>query len=69
MQPYPCQSVVEVPREDGEVPHHLPGTNPYLDEYARKHNLPVEATRGGADTALPEFMKKIPAARPGGEQR
>jgi hypothetical protein len=59
MQPYPCQSVIEVQREDGEVPHNLPGKNPYINDYAKKHNLPVEATRGGAETALPEFAKKI----------
>jgi len=59
MAPYPCQSVIEVPREDGEVPHNLPGKNTYIDEYAKKHNLPVEATRGGAETALPEFMKRL----------
>ncbi len=59
MAPYPCQSVIEVPREDGDVPHHLPGKNPFLNDYAKKHNLPVEATRGGAETALPEFMKKV----------
>jgi len=59
MAPYPCQSVIEVQREDGDVPHHLPGKNPYLTEYAKKHNLPVEATRGGAETALPEFQKKL----------
>jgi hypothetical protein len=59
MAPYPCQSVIEVQREDGDVPHHLPGKNPYLTEYATRHNLPVEATRGGAETALPEFAKKI----------
>ena len=59
MAPYPCQSVIEVQREDGDVPHHLPGKNPYLTEYAEKHNLPVEATRGGAETALPEFQKKL----------
>ena len=58
MAPYPCQSVIEVQREDGEVPHNLPGKNPYINDYAKKHNLPVEATRGGAETALPEFMKK-----------
>jgi hypothetical protein len=58
MAPYPCESVVEVPRPKGEVPHHLPGANPYIEEYARKHHLPVEATRGGAETALPEYMKK-----------
>jgi len=59
MAPYPCQSVIEVPREDGEVPHNLPGKNTYIDEYAKKHNLPVEATRGGAETALLEFMKRL----------
>jgi hypothetical protein len=59
MAPYPCQSVVEVQREEGDVPSYLPGQNPYIDEYAKKHNLPVEATRGGAETALPEFMKKF----------
>ena len=57
--PYPCKEVVEVPREAGEVPHHLPGQNPYLSEFATKHHLPLEATRGGAETALPEFGKKI----------
>jgi hypothetical protein len=58
MAPYPCESVVEVPREEGDVPHHLPGKNPFIDDYAKKHHLPVEATHGGAETALPEFMKK-----------
>jgi hypothetical protein len=51
--------VVEVPHEAGEVPHYLPGQNPYVKEFAEKHKLPVEATRGGAETALPEFGRKI----------
>ena len=46
-------------RDPGDVPHHLPGQNPYLGEFAKKHNLPIEATRGGAETALPEFAKKL----------
>jgi hypothetical protein len=41
------------------VPHYLPGQNPYLTEFAKKYNLPVEATRGGAETALPDFRKKM----------
>ena len=57
--PYPCKEVVEVPRDEGEVPHYLPGQNPYTSEFAAKHGLPVEATRGGAETALPEFRRKI----------
>ena len=57
--PYPCKEVVEVPHDPGEVPHYLPGQNPYVKEFAEKHKLPLEATRGGAETALPEFAKKI----------
>ena len=56
MQPYPCYPTVEVPREKGEVPHHLPGENPFLGEFAKKHNLPQNGVRGGAETALPEFI-------------
>jgi hypothetical protein len=70
MAPYPCDAVVEVPREKGAVPHHLPGTNPFLEEYAKKHKLPVDAVRGGVETALPEYMRKVntgAAARPGVE--
>jgi hypothetical protein len=59
IQPYPCQPAVEVERAQGDVPHHLPGQNPYFGEFAKKHNLPIEATRGGAETALPEFAKKL----------
>jgi hypothetical protein len=59
MQPYPCQPAVEVDRDPGDVPHHLPGQNPYIGEFAKKHNLPLEATHGGAETALPEFAKKL----------
>jgi hypothetical protein len=68
MAPYPCESVIEVPRADGEVPHILPGQNRYWDDYAAKYHLPIDATRGGAPTALPEFMKQFraPAAGPQG---
>jgi glyoxylase-like metal-dependent hydrolase (beta-lactamase superfamily II) len=61
MQPYPCYPTTEVDREKGEIPHHLPGSNPFLEEYAKKHNLPLAGVRGGAATALPEFMKSPPA--------
>jgi glyoxylase-like metal-dependent hydrolase (beta-lactamase superfamily II) len=59
MAPYPCQPAVEVERPPGEVPNYLPGQNPYLTEFATKFKLPVEATRGGAATALPEFSKRV----------
>ena len=32
------------------MPHHLPGENPYLTEFAQRHGLPSEAARGGAET-------------------
>lgn len=68
MQPYPCYPTVEVPRARGDVPHHLPGQNPFLGEYATKHALPPAAVRGGAATALPEYAtlagRTVPAAAP-----
>ena len=41
------------------VPHYLPGENPYVDELTKLYGIPQEAVLGGADTALPEFRKKI----------
>ena len=57
--PYPCDVVEEVDRARGVVPSFLPGTNPSLEEFAMRHNLPFEATRGGAETMYPEFRKKM----------
>jgi hypothetical protein len=61
VQPYPCESVVEVVRDRGVVPNYLPGQNPYLKEFANRFKLPYEATRGGSETALPEYARKIAA--------
>jgi hypothetical protein len=57
--PYPCQYVVEINREQGYVPHHLPGSNNFLREFATKFGLPFEPTRGGAETTYPEFASKV----------
>jgi len=46
-------------RPDGFVPHHLPGTNPWLKEFADAYGLPVEATRGGKATTYPEYQLKL----------
>ena len=43
-------------RPDGYVPHHLPGTNVQLKEFAEEYRLPFEATRGGKDTTYPEYQ-------------
>jgi cyclase len=64
IDPYPCEVGEEVVRTEGVVPHHLPGTNPFLSEFAGRFGLPVAATRGGAETMYPEYraaMRK-PAA-------
>jgi len=47
----------EIERPAGEVPHHLPGANPFLEDYAARNNLPARAVRGGAETALPEYLR------------
>jgi hypothetical protein len=46
-------------RPDGFVPHHLPGTNPWLKEFADAYGLPLEATRGGKATTYPEYQLKL----------
>jgi hypothetical protein len=58
VQPYPCESVDEVIRAAGVVPHHLPNTNDGSEQYAKKHHLSLEGAKGGAETALPEFAKR-----------
>jgi hypothetical protein len=57
--PYPCDVVEEVERGKNVVPHFLPGTNPSLKEFAETHQLPQEATRGGAATMYPEYQSKL----------
>ena len=42
-----------------EVPHHLPGENPYLTEFAQRHGLPSEAARGGAETMHPDHLTQL----------
>jgi glyoxylase-like metal-dependent hydrolase (beta-lactamase superfamily II) len=65
---YSCRPTVEVPnRARGYVPHHLPGQNAFLFEFAPKYGIPNVAWRGGPDTMYPEFretMKNVSAGRP-----
>ena len=68
IDPYPCESVEETDRPSGIVPHHLPGKNPFLQEFPANYGIPPEAARGGPETMYPEYiatmrsMKKL--ARP-----
>ncbi len=57
--PEPCEPQVEIPRKEGDVPHYLPGTNPFLDEMSKLYGIPLEAVRGGAATMYPEYRKKL----------
>jgi hypothetical protein len=62
---WPCESIEEGERPRGEVPHYLPGENPWMAEYAATHNLPQEATLGGPETTYPEYrarLKQLPKA-------
>jgi hypothetical protein len=61
--PYPCDVVEEVVRPKGEVPHYLPGQNPFVDDFGKKYDLPLEATEGGAATMYPDEALKIVAER------
>jgi hypothetical protein len=57
---WPCEYVDEVAGQiRGAVPHYLPGKSPFYGEFAKKYGLPLEATRGGAETMYPEYVQKI----------
>lgn len=62
---WPCEYIEEGERPRGEVPSYFPGENPYISEYAAQHELPQEATLGGAETIYPEYrarLKQLPKA-------
>ena len=59
LSPFSCIPTVEIERARDEIPHHLPGANPYLTEFAVRHGLPVDAARGGAATMYPEYLARI----------
>jgi hypothetical protein len=59
LSPFSCIPAIEIERPRGYVPHHLPGTNPFLHEYAERHGLPYESTRGGAATMYPDYLPEL----------
>jgi hypothetical protein len=67
--PYPCEPVEEVVRPRGEVPHHLPGTNPDLAQFPKQYGLPEEAARGGAETMYPEYQRWLRGLVDGTQRR
>ncbi len=57
---WPCEYVEEISgRAKGEVPHYLPGANPFLEDYAKKTGTPMAAMHGGAETIYPEYQAKL----------
>jgi hypothetical protein len=59
LSPFSCVPAIEIERPRGAVPHHLPGTNPFLEEYPQRHGLPFDASRGGAQTMYPEYGQEL----------
>ena len=54
---WPCEYVEEITgRPKGEVPHYLPGENPYLKEFVERTGAPAAAVRGGPETIYPEYQ-------------
>ena len=60
---WPCEYVEEITgRPKGEVPHYLPGENPFLQEFVKKTGAPAAAVRGGAETIYPEYQVRRTAS-------
>jgi len=59
---YNCEYAMELPKDKNEVPHYLPGRNPWDGEFEAKHAMPRAGVRGGAETLLPEWKPGAPAA-------
>jgi hypothetical protein len=56
-----CEYVPEVLGTSADdVPHYLPGQNPYLREWSEWYGVPYDATRGGAETMYPEYRELLP---------
>jgi len=59
---WPCEPVEEITnRKKTDVPHYLPGTNPYLKEFSDHFKVSEQAIRGGAETMYPEYQAKLKA--------
>lgn len=56
---WPCEYIEEGEVQPGFVPSYLQGQNSWKTEYAATHDLPQEATLGGAETIYPEYREKL----------
>ena len=67
---HPCapqETTVEIVRPVGVIPHYVAGTNDQLTEFAIKHGLPFEATRGYAEAMYPDYLEKLKTMKPMGD--
>ena len=64
LAPFLCTPRDVVDKPPSWVPHHLPGTNDFLKEFPSNFGIPLEATRGGADSMYPEYMQKLATLPP-----
>lgn len=56
---WPCEYVNELPGQPRDrVQSFLPGTNPFLKEFAEKHGLTQQDVLGGPETMYPEYKRK-----------
>src|SRR5882672_4749750 len=61
--PQLCEVEEETDHPKGWVPFRLPGVPSETLEFAKKHGLPVEAARGGAETMYPDYRVKLKKAQ------
>jgi glyoxylase-like metal-dependent hydrolase (beta-lactamase superfamily II) len=59
---WPCTAVEEVDRPADDVPHYLPGQNPYLQSSRVEVHLDIPGVEGGAATLYPEWLATPAAA-------
>jgi glyoxylase-like metal-dependent hydrolase (beta-lactamase superfamily II) len=56
---YNCEYAMEVPKPKNEVPHFLPGKNPFIREFSERFGLPFEPVFAGAESTYPEYLARI----------
>ena len=55
-----CEYVDEiVDRAHSVVPNYLPGRSPFEGDFAYRYGIPLEASRGGAETTYPEYQARL----------
>jgi glyoxylase-like metal-dependent hydrolase (beta-lactamase superfamily II) len=56
---YNCEYLMEVPRPKNDVPHFLPGKNPFIEDFSKKFGLPFGAVFAGAEAMYPEYAARL----------